>query len=992
MLLSAVLLCAVPTSSTFVLLPSLAVAAGTSPALRGLPPGRRATNNSSNHGTTLHAFVGRYSVGTVPPTPPPAPNVTCTTAHNPSDAWKLCSDEMKAGFFLGIALFGYMCYAIWRMYTRGYVVGSAHRQPGGASTGLKRPLIGSAEGGGGGENAPDEPPPSGCTRLLAVALAVVLVPLVVALGCVWRLVTNAAERARRGEGVNMMQGLAMDAVITGLVLAVVYVTIASAPTPADPSGGPFMFYVGFLWLPGGLFGVLWPTLLGESSLPFLRTFLFALPVWRSPTEKLRAFAGAGDANRTRRLLGTIHGEAGSEAVSVRFSVDVIRGGAFGDDGKHAVVTRLLAAGASPDAVDTQGRSALHLMCWHRNIRIMGVLLEGGADPNLRDMRGETPLHKAVKPSGADLYLRDSSDEERVGEAIALLLAHGADPNVLSEPVPSAWRSFAVRVMGHDKLFGPNAHAAGAAARVEIIERYREGQAKSGLIRHASGLSPPATPLMKAVPAHGRDEMPVYQYNGREVLLPSPTWGAVKQALGAAADGAGAVRAVLALLPEGGGLRPLQLFDMLWCKKLETDAVARVARRRLVFEQLIAPLVREAPVRKLEPEEKALLVRACQATAGVQQGEGGASAGSTHMGFACYASGACPIVGKRFTKRDVRFGLHDASGSFHLCETEFNKLDAGEQELFECVSAAGREGHREPFDELLRATMEQFAAQLRAEYDAVAAMPGGAALLALPATELLHGTAKEALRQDAEAIGGPAPWLAEGADGDLASAYRCALAPSGVVGSPEALCKLLQCGQHPLLKEARPAHFDSTVKPKAFWQHMCALQSVVRHEPLNAEFHAHIKDKLDGVHGACFKDAPLKGYDRIAVKAAQYHAELGLPNTPVAAGTAAARVIDIVRCSFEVPSAEAALALCAWLDAATLLEHGVRALRRKNGFHTDAPSAGGYRDVKYNLLFQSAKVGGAMGRAIVEVQIILQAYLKVKKKMHAVYRIDRGDFG
>jgi hypothetical protein len=26
------------------------------------------------------------------------------------------------------------------------------------------------------------------------------------------------------------------------------------------------------------------------------------------------------------------------------------------------------------------------------------------------------------------------------------------------------------------------------------------------------------------------------------------------------------------------------------------------------------------------------------------------------------------------------------------------------------------------------------------------------------------------------------------------------------------------------------------------------------------------------------------------------------------------------------------------------------------------------------------------------QIIVEAYLKVKKKMHAVYRIDRGDFG
>ena len=87
-----------------------------------------------------------------------------------------------------------------------------------------------------------------------------------------------------------------------------------------------------------------------------------------------------------------------------------------------------------------------------------------------------------------------------------------------------------------------------------------------------------------------------------------------------------------------------------------------------------------------------------------------------------------------------------------------------------------------------------------------------------------------------------------------------------------------------------------------------------------------------------------------------------------------------------------LALCAWLDMATLAEHGVRALRRKNGFHADAPSAGGYRDVKYNLLYQSPTVAGAMGRAIVEVQIIVEAYLKVKKKMHAVYRVDRGDFG
>jgi hypothetical protein len=228
---------------------------------------------------------------------------------------------------------------------------------------------------------------------------------------------------------------------------------------------------------------------------------------------------------------------------------------------------------------------------------------------------------------------------------------------------------------------------------------------------------------------------------------------------------------------------------------------------------------------------------------------------------------------------------------------------------------------------------------------------------------------------------------------LSGAYRCALEPSGAVDSPEALCALLQGGRHPeLFAASHLAHFSVKATTTAFWQHICALQSVARHKPINAEFHAHIKAALHGMEGACFKDAPLKGYERIAVKAAEYHAEESLPDTPAGAGAAAARVIDIVRCSFEVPSAQAALALCAWLDAATLEQHGVRALRRKNGFHADAPSAGGYRDVKYNLLYQSPSVAGAMGRVIVEVQIIVEAYLKVKKKMHAVYRIDRGDFG
>ena len=55
--------------------------------------------------------------------------------------------------------------------------------------------------------------------------------------------------------------------------------------------------------------------------------------------------------------------------------------------------------------------------------------------------------------------------------------------------------------------------------------------------------------------------------------------------------------------------------------------------------------------------------------------------------------------------------------------------------------------------------------------ALAAMPGGAELLALPATALLHGTTKGGLRQDAPAVGGPAPWL-DGGAGEPAEAACC----------------------------------------------------------------------------------------------------------------------------------------------------------------------------------------------------------------------------
>ena len=51
---------------------------------------------------------------------------------------------------------------------------------------------------------------------------------------------------------------------------------------------------------------------------------------------------------------------------------------------------------------------------------------------------------------------------------------------------------------------------------------------------------------------------------------------------------------------------MQLFDLLWDETLEPDAAARMARRRLVFEQLVAPLVRETPARLGQVDSQGLI--------------------------------------------------------------------------------------------------------------------------------------------------------------------------------------------------------------------------------------------------------------------------------------------------------------------------------------------------------------------------------------------------
>ena len=46
--------------------------------------------------------------------------------------------------------------------------------------------------------------------------------------------------------------------------------------------------------------------------------------------------------------------------------------------------------------DSNGNSILHILSYRGHTRALHLMLEGGADPNVRNSNGETPLHWATK--------------------------------------------------------------------------------------------------------------------------------------------------------------------------------------------------------------------------------------------------------------------------------------------------------------------------------------------------------------------------------------------------------------------------------------------------------------------------------------------------------------------------------------------------------------------------------------------------------------------
>ena len=103
-------------------------------------------------------------------------------------------------------------------------------------------------------------------------------------------------------------------------------------------------------------------------------------------------------------------------------------------GDLAKVKRLVVGcGVDPNIRDKDGWTPLHYAAWKRRLKVVKLLLEHGADPNIQENKyGKTPLHYAVSRCLENKFgrtLLHFTVSRRHVDVARVLLDHGADPTI-----------------------------------------------------------------------------------------------------------------------------------------------------------------------------------------------------------------------------------------------------------------------------------------------------------------------------------------------------------------------------------------------------------------------------------------------------------------------------------------------------------------------------------------------------------------------------------
>ena len=119
-----------------------------------------------------------------------------------------------------------------------------------------------------------------------------------------------------------------------------------------------------------------------------------------------------------------------------------------EEGKTAEVVELLERGADPNIQNIRGNTPIHLAAYHTNPQTTKLLLQYHANPNIQNIDGDTPLHLAAyhtNPQTTEVLLQHHANpniQNIIGDTplhlatlnnnpqtTEVLLQHNADPNI-----------------------------------------------------------------------------------------------------------------------------------------------------------------------------------------------------------------------------------------------------------------------------------------------------------------------------------------------------------------------------------------------------------------------------------------------------------------------------------------------------------------------------------------------------------------------------------